>query len=479
MKKKIIIALVVIALIAAGAAGMILYRNYLKETYITIGGQQYLRNTESLSITVTSGEDLQLLTELHDLKNLDLGDSRLTTGEYDALQAALPGCAIRWEVPFQGGVSSDTEKLNITELSEEDIPLLAYLPELTKVNARGCTDYDQLVALTEAYPELEVYYSVEMGGQFWPNSTTALELESVTLEELATLTRYFPQLQSVKLTEIPGDPEDMLVLQETYPEISFSWQLVVCGVTVDAAAAEIDLSGIPMTDTSELESMLKYLPNLTKVDMVDCGISNEEMEALNNRNEGILFVWTVKIGSLTVRTDVTEFMPVKHDEWVNNAECVNLRYLTELIALDLGHMFIDSCDFVRYMPHLKYLILADTDVFSLEPLTGLDELIFLEIFMCPVVDYSPLLTLTALEDLNISYTYGDYQVIAQMTWLDRLWWGQVQTSRITDAQRDYLREVLPDTEIEFQPQSSTGKGWRMGQNYYDMRDIFGMGYMTT
>ena len=171
-------------------------------------------------------------------------------------------------------------------------------------------------------------------------------------------------------------------------------------------------------------------------------------------------------------------MPVKYDVWVGTDDVYNLRYLTELIALDLGHMEIHNCEFVRYMPHLKYLILADTEIVDFSPLADLKELIFLEVFMTSIQDYSPFLTMTALEDLNICYTYGDPEIIGQLTWLDRLWWGQVQSSRINDAQRQALREKLPDTEIEYEPHSSTGAGWRTGQNYYDMRDIFGMGYMT-
>lgn len=477
MKKKtvIIICIIVMALLLGAIGGLLYYRN----TYIQIGGESYLRSTQTLTVSVSSDEEVLRLTELTALKQLDLRSSQLTTAQYATLRTALPECEILWNVPFQGGsVKNDVTKLSITTLAAEDIPMLAYFPNLTKVTARGCTDYDQLLALAEAYPELDLYYTLSLDGQFWPNSTTDLTLSDITLEELDTALRYLPVVESVTLNETV-DPETMLQFQEAHPGIEFTWMLEVCGVTVESTAAEIDLSGIPMENTEELESMLQYLPNLTKVDMCDCGISNEEMEALNNRHEDVLFVWTVEIGSLTVRTDVIEFMPVKYDEWVNDLDCYNLRYLTELIALDLGHMFIYNCEFVRYMPHLKYLILADTDVADISPLTDLDELIYLEIFMCPIQDYSPLATLDALEDLNICYTYGDYEVIAQMTWLDRLWWGQVQSRRITDAQRQYLREQLPNTEIEYEPHSSTGAGWRMGQNYYDMRDIFGMWYMTT
>lgn len=476
MKKKIILvtAAVIMLLLLGVIAGLM----YCSDTYTTIAGTRYLRETETLNITVSSEEELQQLTGLQQLKTLDLGSSQLTAEQFDALQAALPECEILWQVPLQSGpVSSDTKKLNIDTLTKEDILLLRYLPNLTKVNARGCTDYEMLAALTEAYPDLDIYYSISIDGQFWPNSTTAMELTNATPEELESFLKYFPDLESVKLGEVVTDPDGMLRLQEAYPGISFFWQLEVCGVVVENSAAEIDLSGIPMENTEELESCLKYLPNLTKMDMCECGISNEEMEALNNRHEDILFVWIVNIGPYPVRTDITYYIPVKYQQRVGNDDCKNLRYCTELVALDLGHMPIVTCEFVSYMPHLKYLILADTSLMSIEPLADLKELVFLELFLTYVTDYSPLLTVTSLEDLNISHTHGDMEPLTQMTWLKRLWWGANPDDQLSKSDAAYLQECLPDTQVVTDLVYSTGKGWRQGGHYYDMRDYFGMWYM--
>ncbi len=124
------------------------------------------------------------------------------------------------------------------------------------------------------------------------------------------------------------------------------------------------------------------------------------------------------------------------------------------------------------MPNLKYLIAADCQLLDIEPLTGLDQLVYLEIFMTRVTDYSPLLTCTALEDLNICYTQGDPEIIKQMTWLKRLWWAGCP------IEEEEFQAYLPDTKLSFYRGSSTGRGWRSGQHYYDMRDLLGMPYLT-
>ena len=210
--------------------------------------------------------------------------------------------------------------------------------------------------------------------------------------------------------------------------------------------------------------------------MCNCGISNEDMDALNRRHEDIQFVWSVSLnGRATVRTDITGFITFKMGlKYFFEGELDNLRYCTEIVALDLGHQKISNCDFVAYMPNLKYLVLADTTISDLTPLEGLENLEFLEIFLTNVQDYTPLLKLTNLKDLNLAWTYGDYKIIAQMPWLERCWWGGKWHNQET---RDYLTEHCPNTLFEFDDGESTGSGWRDGDLYYEMRDALGMFYM--
>jgi hypothetical protein len=144
-----------------------------------------------------------------------------------------------------------------------------------------------------------------------------------------------------------------------------------------------------------------------------------------------------------------------------------------MICVDIGHhVKVRNCDWVRYMPELKYLIIAETGISDLSPLEGHEKLIYLELFLSKVKDYSPLVTCRKLEDLNLCYTQGDPKPIGEMTWLKRLWWSG------SWAGRKYLEDKLPDTYKEFLSLSSTGRGWREGQNYYDMRDFIGMDYMV-
>ena len=151
-----------------------------------------------------------------------------------------------------------------------------------------------------------------------------------------------------------------------------------------------------------------------------------------------------------------------------------------MVAIDLGHCEIYNCNFVAYMPKLKYLILALTNIYDLTPLANNESLVYLELFTCQNLrDYTPLLTLKNLEDLNISYTWGDIEVIAQMTWLKNLWWSPGAHRAAQVKQRtEILSERLPNTYLELDTASSTGEGWRELENYYAQRDLFEMPYLT-
>ena len=163
-------------------------------------------------------------------------------------------------------------------------------------------------------------------------------------------------------------------------------------------AEEIDLSSMEIESAQWVEERIRDMPQLQKVIMCDCGLGDEEMDALNRRYEDIRFVWTVRMGRISVRTDTNYFAPVVTGDYVTEIDLGPLKYCTDVVAVDLGHMAVRTCDWARNMPKLQYLILADTGITDISPLASCENLIFLELFLTAVRDYSPLLSCTRLED---------------------------------------------------------------------------------
>ena len=246
------------------------------------------------------------------------------------------------------------------------------------------------------------------------------------------------------------------------------------GQEFDSDTDFLDLSGITMEDTAELEAALPSFPNLKQVDMIDCGISNEEMEALNRRHPGIKFVWALQIQGMKLRTDATSFMPAKYGYSVLDSDCQLLRYCHDLECIDVGHMDIYDCSFLYGTPHVKYLILADTGISDATPIGFLTELEFLEVFLTDITDYTPLTNCTSLKDLNLSFTYSNNKTpLFQMVWLDRLW---AVASSLSWQEQAELRDTLPNTTFLIYDDASTQRGWRNSPCYYAHRDILEMPY---
>ena len=350
----------------------------------------------------------------------------------------------------------------------------------------GCGEAPAAVETVEATPvaaEPEAPRFVELGGKEVSVDAEEYVATAVSVEELLAAA---PQFTALRLLDVSGcdfDNEALLRLREALPETEIKANISLYGQSFDTTVTELDFSGTPLENAEELEAMLPLLPGLEKVIMSDCGLSNEDMDALNKRHEDVRFVWTVYFGhSYYLRTDETSFIgSIFQGNRANYCGLTNedvevLKYCVDMEALDLGHMPFSDCSFVSYMPKLRYLIMADTNVDDLTPLAGLQELWYLEIFDCNITAIAPLLECPSLRHLNICYTdIHDEALLEQMVDLERLWY---LSPAVSNADYHWLMSILPNTEkVIGISGNSTHGGWRQHEAYFAMRDALGAYYM--
>ena len=474
-----------------------------------------------------------------DALTLDLRGKKITAEHYENIRQKLPNCAITWDVPFQDGVCpSNAETLTVSTLTDADVEVLKYVPGLTDVDATGCRDHDQLLKLKEMYPDCRILCNVTLGGQEFSTDAEKITLSALSDQELPLLSLFsglkevdargcedygilqalkeqFPEcglsfdlivngeaypsdsreltlekaslslllealpamsaLESVTLVDPQGEPAELEQLRALLPDTAFRWEVDVLGARISNEMTEVDLSSVTGFTLEQVDDAMQWFPEATQVFLGECGLDNEEVAAFRTeKQDQYKVVWTVQCGKLLVRTDDKGFIPVKHNVYYFfDEDCKNLRYCNEMEALDIGHMSIHDISFLEGMTSLKYLILAHTFVTDISPISSCKNLVFLELDWSSVKDFTPLLGCTALEDLNISNTYADVEPLLQMTWLKNLWcvsrgYGSVQT----------LKEGLPSTVNIFNyGEITVGGGWRQLSNYYAMRDVLGMHYM--
>ena len=445
-------------------------------------GGFYPSDTTFLRLEQLSDEDVYRLDHLTDLVSVDGWDC----DDYAllaALQQRRPGCKVFYDVPICGtDWDCDVPELQLHSVDMEELKArLGWLPNVRSVHLSGTLPpMEQVRKLLEKYPHVALSWQVDVGEAVLDLGAARLDLSGIPQESTQKIEDwipYLPALEEVDLTGCGLPLGELMLLTRNYPGIRFVYDVAIGPVTVSTGAEEIDLSGHRIDDPALVEAVLPCFPDLKKVVMCDCGLSSTEMDALDKRYPDIRFVWSVNIAGLKVRTDATYFYPTRYDVDVTDRDLKELRYCVDMICVDVGHMHgVTNCSWAAYMPKLKYLILADTNVRSVQPLAGLEELVFLELFMTKVSDYSPLLECPGLEDLNLGYTRGNPEPVTRMTWLKRLWWPGCWSAKVKYG--DAFRENIPGCVFNFDTESSTGEGWRKGRHYYDMRDLLGAKYMT-
>lgn len=447
-----------------------------------------------LAVSTLTDTDVAALAYLPKLVRVDAKECR----DYESilyLRQLLPQVQVDYQVLINGvSYGPDTEQVKVDAITKEEILSMRYLPKLTGVVACGGPEQTDYTQLRNFCMNTGLSFSVELGGQEIPYETAQLNLENVAEEELYLL-QYLKKVASVHLVNPGASPEAVVALRQQFPEASVTWEVELAGQMYSDTTTEVDLSQMVVTDLAQVERAMAYFPEAKMLVLGLCGIDNpewgnskmdgklavshidnEEIAAYRDRvKEQYKVVWTIRLGPhIALRTDADNFMPNHFgvgrlpDDYAHN-----LRYCIDMVCLDLGHMTVTHIDFVQYMPKLKYLILAWTNVKYIEPIRACKELIFLELDNSAIRDISPLVDCTKLEDLNIGNAWPEVDGILGMTWLKNVY--MIFGSR-SDAWK--ISQAIPGARVVTSGNATVGGGWRRMQNYYDMRDMLHAPYMN-
>ena len=368
---------------------------------------------------------------------------------------------------------------DIAELQQK----LHLFPSLERLVLEGkIPDSKQLLELQTDFPDISLVFPVIIGESSVSSDTEILDLSGTAIDftQLQEVLPLLSGLQEINILDTGLEDFQKMALADTLSDVLIRCELPLADQYFASDSIEIDISGSQVT-VEEVEHMLPYFSKLKKLDMSFCGITDQEMDALNQRYPDISIVWTVMIGQAKTRTDAVYFYPAEINYYPTNEEMKKLRYCTELVAIDIGHTRATDCEFLWYTPKVRYLILADTGITDITPVGNLKDLIYLELFNLRMTDYSPLLNCTKLQDLNIGTTHADPEPLSKMTWLHNLQWHRADQNPATKDAVLKLPEQLPDTNVELYPKKKArniGGGWRYLPNYYVFRDIIGATYFN-
>lgn len=450
-----------------------------KKVELTAGS--FEASAETLTAVITAGET-EHLNEFDCLTRADLRGSTC----YDEIVSwaqAHPETQVIYDVELPNGkhydnsaVSADLKGTGHGDL-EKTMELLRYLPDVNSFDLGSCDGgensftADDMNLMLDTYPDAEFTYSFTLAGQTVDSATTALDLQSAGHDELAAVSPLLSRMSGIteinmgSAAEGGVSVEDVRLVQEACPQAAVEYHFELFGKKISTLDEQMDFWYVPMKDGgAAVREVLPIMKNCSYVDMDSCGISNEDMAALQADFPDKKIVWRVWFGEkYSVRTDAEKILASKPSVGgtIYNDDASVLQYCTDIRYIDLGHnVEISDISFCTHMPKLEVLIIAMTDVSDLTPLAECHNLEYLEFQTSNVTDISPLAGLTSLRHLNIGELPGltDISPLYGITELERLW--ITCKTPIPADQVAHMRECAPNCKINATTDDPHGDDWR-------------------
>ena len=439
-------------------------------------------NDSDQSVTaVVTPEDLELLNGLDALTSADFSGSTCYEEIMDwAVQH--PSVAVRYTVPFPGGVTAENTatELDLTGLTDSGadgaLENLAFLPNLKTVTLgtdRSGLSPQTALRFSDCRPDLQFSYFCELFGKDSDLSESALDLSAVSPDEILASLDKLTYLRNLKEIELGNEErenapswEQILTLRETLPGVTIDYSFSIFEFPFTLEDEEMDISYRPVRKNwPEILSIAKCMPNLKTLLMDSCGVGNEDMATIRDALPDTEVVWRVDFGGkYTARTNETRILASFGG--VTNADNQRLKYFTKMKYLDLGHNeAITDLSFVRYMPDLEVLIIAMNPLGDLTPLADCENLEYLELFYSNTDDLSPLAGLQNLKHLNVGHCpyLTDISPIYDLE-LERFYLGPFTFCPVPAEQVKHYRELHPDCEVDNTAWESSEGAWRRGAN---------------
>lgn len=472
--KIIVIAVAVILIIATAGA--------LMTNYAFVGGKPVNLSASEFDFSGSGNVSAATVLRLKNPESINLKGCDISVDDYNRITEEFPDCRILWSVPL-GNAKFDSDSTSITlsdsaGITAEQISALKCAENLTTFDAAGLAfDTECLYALgqlAKEMPECDFNWDIQIAGQTFPSDTAELVLSADVSESDMDLISCFTALEVVDVTAVPA--ATFSAYADKLAESGIAWRVSMLGKDFLSTEAEIDMSGIKVTDLEAFAEQLVKLPTLKKLDMCDCGLSNEQMEVLLERYPEIKFVWYISFGRWTnIRTDITCFSSLNHSQQPYNEDTYAplFKYCTDLVALDLGHSSIKDITLISNLTKLQALILGDNFIKDISPLESLQDLEYLEIWTNSFRDISVLSKLPNLKDLNMTYCKNvtNFEPLFDLPSIEKIWiQGCYPGASVTKR----LKETYPDCIFSFYaaPGAAHSNGWCSHDRYKGIRQAF-------
>ena len=228
-------------------------------------------------------------------------------------------------------------------LQAGEIYTLDFYPNLKSVDLSGSPCYDTILSYMEKHPEVDVTYTVSFGEAHIGNKDASATLAGGTYDGALLLEnlQYLPALTDLTLQNPQLTAQQVIALEEAYPDLRLNYTVELLGNTYDASTTELDLSGMASSQVDEVLPRLGMLTGLKTVKL-SSSLSFSDVDRLQEANPGAVFDYSFKLFGKTVSTADKEIV-YQNQKIGNDGEEDLRKALTILEACD--RIVLDNCGF--------------------------------------------------------------------------------------------------------------------------------------
>ena len=355
---------------------------------------------------------------------------------------------------------------------------LEYLRSLKSLDLSNVVlSREQMEVLLNKYPNIDIAKSFSLFGNQYSYDTKELELSEISSEEidlLAENVEHLPYLEKIKLSA-PSDGSayafsDLEALCKAVPGITIDYSFNFYGQEISLAQTRLEYDEVYFGTEAlpEIRSLISLMPKLEYLKLADAGIPSEEMQALKEEFPNIKIVWRVYFADyMHCLTDEETIRAIYR---LKDTNCHELRYCEDVKYMDIGHNpTLTDISFIAYMPKLEIAILTHSPFTDTTPFANCPNLQFLELVVCEnVEEISSLKNCTKLEYLNLSYSQ-----VTDLSPLDELPLKRFvfYYSKLTPQQKQEFIDKHPDCWTNYSGSCPLTLGWRcddQGMTYCDI-----------
>lgn len=404
---KLAIAILVAAVLMTGSVYLLLWSNCTSVSG-SIGFPMFSLEEDEIDLRGCSNTDFSGLYRIKNLKKLDIRGCDISVEKYNELKENLGDCEIIWSVPMgERRINSNSSSITIDD--SDDLTNLHLVVSLAEVDATACTDIDRLMEISAQLEGVRFAWNVTVDGKTVSSLDESCVLSSgATAQDIAQL-KYLPGLKYVDAKECKLYDE-LVAYESTVSGCDVEWIVDLAGRKISSLEESVDLRGTQVSSVSSVSGAVKYLPNLTYLDMCGCGLGNADMQSLRDTFPKVKFVWYISFARWTnIRTDIQVFstLNLKRSDYGSYDFAPLFKYCTDLVALDLGHNSIRDISGLANLKKLQGLVLIDNPIKNQADITvlgELPELVFAELNATHISNVAPLSNCKKLIHLDLYST---------------------------------------------------------------------------